>query len=45
MSVQTLIDNARRSRKDNALLELTIVRDGSDIEPDAIIKAIERVVS
>ena len=45
VSVQTLIDNARRSRKGNTLLDLTIVRDGSDIEPEAIIKAIERVAS
>ena len=45
VSVQTLIDNARRSRKGNTLLDLTIVRDGNDIEPEAIIKAIERVAS
>ena len=46
VKVQTLIDNARRSRKDNKLLKLTIVRDGSDIEPEAIdIRAIEPAAS
>ena len=46
VSVQTLIDNAPRSRKHNTLLYLTIVRGGSDIEPKAIdIRAIEPVAS
>ena len=47
MSVQTLRDNAARAarfRKDNSLLDLIKVRDGNDIEPEAIhIRATEQV--
>ena len=36
MSVETLRDNAARFRKDNLLLKLIKVSDGSDVEPQAI---------
>ena len=42
ISAQTLIDNAARFRKDKSLLNLIKVRDGNDVEPEAIhIRAIE----
>ena len=44
MSVQTLRDNAARLCKDNSLLNLITVRDGNDVEPEAInIRAIKSV--
>ena len=44
ISAQTLRDNAARFRKDNSLLNLITVRDGNDVEPEAInIRAIEPV--
>ena len=36
MSAQTLRDNAARFCKDNSLLNLIEVRDGNDVEPEAI---------
>ena len=46
ISAQTLRDNAARFRKDNSLLNLITVRDGNDVEPEAIdIRAIEPVRS
>ena len=36
ISAQTLRDNAARFRKDNLLLNLITVRDGNDVEPEAI---------
>ena len=36
MSAQTLRDNAARLRKDKSLFHLIEVRDGHDVEPDAI---------
>ena len=46
MSAQTLRDNAARFRKDNSLLNLIEVRDGNDVEPEAIhIRATEPVKS
>ena len=46
MSAQTLRDNAARFRKDNSLLNLIEVRDGNDVEAEAIrIRAIEPVRS
>ena len=45
-SAQTLRNNAARFRKDNSLLNLITVRDGNDVEPEAInIRAIEPVIS
>ena len=44
MSAQTLRGNAARFRKDNSLLNLITVRDGNDVEPEAInIRAIKSV--
>ena len=44
MSAQTLRGNAARFRKDNSLLNLITVRDGNDVEPEAInIRAIKLV--
>ena len=46
ISAQTLRDNAARFRKDNSLLNLITVRDGNDVEPEAIdIRATEPVRS
>ena len=46
ISAQTLRDNAARFRKDNSLLNLITVRDGNDVEPEAIdIRTIEPVRS
>ena len=46
MSAQQLRDNAARFRKDNSLLNFIEVRDGNDVEPEAIhIRAIEPVRS
>ena len=46
ISAQTLRDNTARFRKDNSLLNLITVRDGNDVEPEAIdIRAIEPVRS
>ena len=46
ISAQTLRDNAARFRKDNSLLNLITVRDGNNVEPEAIdIQAIEPVRS
>ena len=46
ISAQTLRYNAARFRKDNSLLSLKTVRDGNDVEPEAIdIRAIELVRS
>ena len=46
MSAQQLRDNAARFRKDNSLLNSIEVRDGNDVEPEAIhIRAIEPVRS
>ena len=36
ISAQTLRDNAARFLKDNSLLNLITVRDGNDVEPEAI---------
>ena len=36
ITAQTLRDNAARFRKDNSLLNLITVRDGNDVEPEAI---------
>ena len=36
MSAQTLRDNAARFRKGKSLLNLIEVRDGNDVEPEAI---------
>ena len=44
MSAQTLRGNSARFRKDNSLLNLITVRDGNDVEPEAInIRAIKSV--
>ena len=44
ISAQTLRDSAARFRKDNSLFNLITVRDGNDVEPEAIdIRAIEPV--
>ena len=44
MSAQTLRGNAARFRKDNSLLNLITVKDGNDVEPEAInIRAIKSV--
>ena len=46
ISAQILRDNAARFRKDNSLLNLITVRDGNDVEPEAIdIRTIEPVRS
>ena len=46
MSAQTLRDNAARFRKDNSLLNPIEVRDGNDVEPEAIhIRATEPVLT
>ena len=46
ISAQTLRDNAARFRKDNLLLNLMTVRDGNNVEPEAIdIRAIGPVRS
>ena len=46
MSAQTLRDNVARFRKDNSLLNLIELRNGNDVEPEAIhIRAIEPVRS
>ena len=36
ISAQTLRDNTARFCKDKSLLNLTTVRDGNDVEPEAI---------
>ena len=44
ISAQTLRDSAARFRKDNSLFNLITVRDGNDVEPEAIdIRAMEPV--
>ena len=46
MSAQQLRDNAARFRKDNSLLNFIEVRDGNDVEPEAIhIRATEPVLT
>ena len=46
MSAQTLRDNAARFHKDNSLLNLIELRNGNDVELEAIhIRAIEPVRS
>ena len=46
MTAQTLRDNTAKFCKDNSLLNLITVRDGNDVEPEAInIRAIEPVIS
>ena len=44
ISAQILRDNAARFRKDSSLLSLITVKDGNDVEPEAIdIRATEPV--